>query len=172
MVLSTLGLTFFIKPAPYLIFILCHPSIYMGVTCEVSSDRIGIDHHPFIIATNKFNYPVPESASCITKIFSSVFYDCDDKMAIFSSTLLERATDNIPKTVPFPKREVKPWFDEDYQAPKNQRNKANRLATKSPTGLILGLYPDNERRRHKVTPFLIAHLIFLWPPPGMPWIWG
>ena len=47
-------------------------------------------------------------------------------MAIFSSTLLDIAADDIPKTSPFPKRKAKPWFDEDCQAAKKERNKANR----------------------------------------------
>ena len=51
-------------------------------------------------------------------------------MAIFSSTLLDIAADNIPKTSPFPRRKAKPWFDEDCQAAKKERNKANRLAIK------------------------------------------
>ena len=54
-------------------------------------------------------------------------------MAIFSSTLLDIAVDNIPKTSPFPKRKAKPWFDEDCQAAKKERNKANRLANKHPS---------------------------------------
>ena len=53
-------------------------------------------------------------------------------MAIFSSTLLDIAADNIPKTSPFPKRKAKPWFDEDCQAAKKERNKANILANKHP----------------------------------------
>ena len=47
-----------------------------------------------------------------------LFNDADDKMAIFSSTLLDIAVDNIPKTSPFPKRKANPWFDEDCQAAK------------------------------------------------------
>ena len=54
-------------------------------------------------------------------------------MAIFSSTLFDIAADNIPKTSPFPKRKAKPWFDEDCQAAKKERNKANRLANKHPS---------------------------------------
>ena len=37
-------------------------------------------------------------------------------MAIFLSTLLDIAADNIPKTSPFPKRKAKAWSDEDCQA--------------------------------------------------------
>ena len=54
-------------------------------------------------------------------------------MAIFSSTLLDIAADNIPKTSPFPKRKVKPWFYEDCQAVKKERNKADRVANKHPS---------------------------------------
>ena len=54
-------------------------------------------------------------------------------MVIFSSTLLDIAADNIPKTSPFPKRKAKPWFDEDCQAAKKERNEANRLANKHPS---------------------------------------
>ena len=62
-----------------------------------------------------------------------LFNDAEDKMAIFSSTLLDIAADNIPKTSPFPKRKAKPWFDEDCQTAKKERNKANRLANKHPS---------------------------------------
>ena len=65
---------------------------------------------------------------CITEITPDLFDDAEDKMAIFSSTLLDIAADNIPKTSPFPKIKAKPWFDEDRQAAKKERNKANRLA--------------------------------------------
>ena len=54
-------------------------------------------------------------------------------MAMFSSTLLDIAVDNIPKTSPFPRRKAKPWFDEDCQAAKKERNKANRIAYKHPS---------------------------------------
>ena len=127
---------------------LCHPSIYIDVTCEISSDRLGSDHHPSIITANTSDHPVPERVpkwnfkkakwdafqdQCITEITPDLFNDAEDKMAIFSSTLLDIAADNIPKTSPFPKRKAKPWFDEDCQAAKKERNKANRLANKHPS---------------------------------------
>ena len=126
---------------------LCHPSVYMDVACEVLLDRLGSDHHPIIITANTSDYPVPERVpkwnfkkakwdafqdQCITEITPDLFNDAEDKMAIFSSTLLDIAADNIPKTSPFPKRKAKPWFDEDCQAAKKERNKANRLAKKHP----------------------------------------
>ena len=54
-------------------------------------------------------------------------------MAIFSSTLLDIAADNIPKTSPFPRRKAKPWFYEDCQGAKKERNQANRLTNKHPS---------------------------------------
>ena len=127
---------------------LCHLSIYMDVACEISSDRLGSDHHPIIITANTSDHPVPERVTkwnfkkakwdafqdqCITELTPNLFNDAEDKMAIFSSTLLDIAVDNIPKTSPFPKRKAKPWFDEDCQAAKQERNKANRLANKHPS---------------------------------------
>ena len=124
---------------------LCHTSIYMDVECEISSDRLGNDHHPIIITANTSDHPVPERVpkwnfkkakwdafqdQCITEITPNLFNDAEDKMAIFSSTLLDIAADNIPKTSPFSKRKAKPCFDEDCQAAKKERNKANRLANK------------------------------------------
>ena len=70
---------------------------------------------------------------CITEITPDPFNDAEDKMAIFSSTLLDIAADNIPKTSPFPKRKAKPWFDEDCQAATKESNKANKLANKHPS---------------------------------------
>ena len=69
---------------------------------------------------------------CITEITPNLFHDVDDKVAIFSSTLLDIATNNIAKTSPFPKRKAEPWFDEDCQAAKMEMNKAKRLANKHP----------------------------------------
>ena len=127
---------------------ICHPSIYMDVDYEILSDRLGSDHHPILISANISNPPVPERRpkwnfrkakwedfqnQCIAEITPELFHDSDDKMALFSSTLLDIATDNIPKTNPFPKRKAKPWFDEDCQAAKKERNKANRNALKFPS---------------------------------------
>ena len=111
----------------------------MDVACEISSDRLGSDHHPIIITANTSDHPVPERVpkwnfkkaksdafqdQCITEITPDLFNDAEDKMAIFSSTLLDIAANNIPKTSPFPNRKATPWFDEDCQAAKKERNNA------------------------------------------------
>ena len=46
---------------------LCHPSIYMDVACEISSDRLGSDHHPIIITANTSDHPVPEFQNGISR---------------------------------------------------------------------------------------------------------
>ena len=91
----------------------------MDVAIEVYSDRLRSDHHPIIIAANASDHPVPERVpnwnfkkakwdtcqdQCIAQITPHLFNDADDKMAIFSSTLLDIVADNIPKTSPFPKK--------------------------------------------------------------------
>ena len=75
---------------------------------------------------------------CIKGITLHLFHDADDKMAIYSSILLDIAADNIPKTSPFPKWKAKPWFDEYCQADKKERNNANRLANKHPSAANFG----------------------------------
>ena len=107
------------QTSPLLDLSLCHPSIYMDVACGISSDRLGSDHHPIITTANTSDHPVPERVpkwrfkkakwdafqdQCITEITPGLFNDAEDKMVIFSSTLLDRAADNIPKTSPFPKK--------------------------------------------------------------------
>ena len=85
-------------------------------------------------------------------------------MAIFSSTLLDIAADNIPKTSPFPKRKAKPWFDEDCQAAKKDRNKANRLANKHPSAAnsmracLIQIRTKKFLNKRSVTPGKIMYL--------------
>ena len=67
--------------------------IYMDVACEVSSDRLGSNHHPMVITANTSDQPVPERVpkwnfkkakwdvfqdQCITKITSDLFNDFED----------------------------------------------------------------------------------------------
>ena len=115
---------------------LCHPSINMDVAWEISSDRLGSDPHPIIITANTSDHQVPERVpkwnfkkakwdafqdQCITEITPDLFNDAENKIIILSSTLLDIAADNIPKTSPFPKRKAQPWFDEDCQAAKKEK---------------------------------------------------
>ena len=78
------------------------------------------------------NPPTKTFYSFHEKLALLVLMRCINKLYL-SSTLLDIAADNIPKTSPFPKRKAKPWFDEDCQAAKKERNKANRLANKHPS---------------------------------------
>ena len=60
-----------------------------------------------------FIEPMHRNKPNITYLLLDVFNDAEDKMATLSSTLLDIAADNIPKTSPFPKRKAKPRFDEN-----------------------------------------------------------
>ena len=53
-------------------------------------------------------------------------------MKSFSSTLLDIASEFIPKTSPFVKDKSKPWLDEECRQAKRERNKAERLAKRYP----------------------------------------
>ena len=140
--LFILGLKLIIKLAPYLIFLYVillytwmlhvrfHQTDLIIITANTSD-------HPVPVRVSKWNFKKVKwdafQDQCITEIIPNLFNDAEDKMAIFSSTLLDIAADNILKTSPFPKRKTKPWFDEDCQAAKKERNKANRLANKHPS---------------------------------------
>ena len=102
---------------------LYHPSIFMDVACGVLLDILESDHHPIMITANTSDHPVHERVpkcnfkkakwavfqdQCVKEITPDLFHDADDKMAVFSSTLLDIAADTIPKTSPFPKRKAKP----------------------------------------------------------------
>ena len=82
----------------------------MDVACEDLSDRLGSDHHPIIITATTSDHPVPERVpkwnfkkskwdafqdQCIKELTPDLLNDAKDKMAIFSSTLLDIAADNI-----------------------------------------------------------------------------
>ena len=151
----------------------------MEVACEISSDRLVSDHHPIIITANTSDHPVPGRVpkwnfkkakwdafqdQCITEITPNLFNDAEDKMAIFSSTILDIAVDNIPKTSPYPKRKAKHWFDEHCQAAKKERNKANRLANKHPSAAnsmrvrLIQARTKNYLNKRSVTPGKIMYL--------------
>ena len=126
---------------------LSHPSIYLDFGCSVLDDKHGSDHRPILISVNedeepdtdrlpKWNFRKADWTSfrqkCIEDINENIFKDYNDKMEAFSSTLLCIATDFIPKTSPYVKKRSKPWFDEDCQIAKRERNNAERLAKRYP----------------------------------------
>ena len=71
-------------------------------------------------------------AQCRRDINDELLQNEEDKIRIFTETLLNIATDNIPQTSPFNKKRPKPWFDEECKAAKRERNKANRLLRRYP----------------------------------------
>ena len=58
---------------------------------------------------------------CITEITPDLLNDTEDKMALFSGTLLDIAAYNIPKTSQFPIK-AKPWFYEDCKAANKEKS--------------------------------------------------
>ena len=114
---------------------LCHPFIYLDVALW-SFIRWIRWWLPIIISANTSDHPVPERIPKwnfgISEISPDLTNDADDNMAIFSSTLLDIATDTMSKTTPFLKWKAKTWCDEDCQAAKREQHEANRFARKFP----------------------------------------
>ena len=126
---------------------LSHPSIYLDFKNTVLPDKHGSDHRPILIEVNedeppdiertpKWNFKKADWAAfknkCLHAINDELFDDVEDKMRTFSSTLLDIASEYIPKTSPFVKKQSKPWFDEECQRAKRERNNAERLAKRYP----------------------------------------
>ena len=101
-----LVLIIIIKRAPLLYLYVILLYMYMDIACEVSSDRLGSDHHPTVITANTSGHPVREGlpkwnfkkakwdnciGRCTTEIIPDLSNDAEYKMVIFSTTLLDVA---------------------------------------------------------------------------------
>ena len=98
-----------------------HPDIYLDFECEVLDDLHDSDHSPIIIKINEDHLHENEKrahwnfkkanwesfkAQCRRDINDELLQNEEDKIRIFTETLLNIATDNIPQTSPFNKKNV------------------------------------------------------------------
>ena len=126
---------------------IAHPSIYLDFSIKVLDDKHNSDHSPILIYVNEDEEPDTEKTpkwnfkkanwdgfkvKCLEEINEDIFDNYQDKMKAFSSTLLDIASEFIPKTSPYYKNKSKPWFDEDCRTAKRERNKADRIAKRYP----------------------------------------
>ena len=126
---------------------LVHPSIYLDFSFKVLDDKHHSDHSPILIYVNEGEEPDTEKTpkwnfrkadwdgfklKCLEHINEDIFNDHTDKMEGFSATLLDIASEYIPKTTPYYKKKSKPWFDEECRTAKRERNKADRIAKRFP----------------------------------------
>ena len=124
-----------------------HSSIYLDFRISVLDDKHKSDHSPILIYVNENEDPDTEKTpkwnfkkadwdgfkkKCLESFNVNIFNDHPDKMKAFSSTLLDIASEYIPKTSPFYKKKSKPWFDEECRNIKRQRSKADRIAKRFP----------------------------------------
>jgi hypothetical protein len=135
---------------------ICHPSVYLDFNCTVFKDRLGSDHYPIQLISTDTEPEEPErvprwnlskadwqtfQALCLCRINPSIFSaDSEemfmangDKMAAFTSCLLDIASETIPKTSPHPRNKPKPWFDDSCKESIKQRHTAFRKLMCSPT---------------------------------------
>ena len=135
---------------------ICHPSVYLDFDCTVFKDRLGSDHYPIQLTSTDTEPAQPErmpqwnlskadwqtfQALCLSKINTDIFSaDSEemfmangDKMAAFTSCLLDIASETIPKTSPHPRKKPKPWFNDSCKEIIKQRHAAFRKLKCSPT---------------------------------------
>ena len=97
------------KPVMYSVW---YCVMFVFFSCRINNFQVQVQVqvHPIIITANTSDHPVPERVpkwnfkkakwdifqdQCIKEITPNLFHEADDKMAIFSSTLLDIAADNI-----------------------------------------------------------------------------
>ena len=131
---------------------LTHPEILLDFESTVLKHTHESDHHPVIISltgevddteriprwnVKKANWPNFKdmaTAELTPDLFLSEDGIGEDKMKTFTEKLIEIATDNIPQTSPYHQyRTSKPWWDEECQDVKRERNRAQRIYDTDPT---------------------------------------
>ena len=126
---------------------LSHPAIFLDFQCHVLPDLHTSDHYPIVIKianapeTSKpphFNFRKADwitfKSDCLQHLTPDLFEEGDDdKMKLFTTTLMDLAKKNIPQTSRLPRPCSKPWWDEECKALVRERNKAERFNKRYPT---------------------------------------
>ena len=131
---------------------IAHSEIMLDFQSEVISSKHSSDHHPVLISfTSDLNeteriprwnvkkadwstFKYMSTAEITPELFLSEEEKGEDKMEVFTRKLIEIATDTIPQTSPHHQYKAsKPWWDDECQDVKRERNQAVRLADDIPT---------------------------------------
>ena len=139
---------------------LTDPSSYMDYTWKVHNDLCGSDHFPIIIdilqpshdnrpsrwKTNKANW-----IDFKTLGSGQVLYHINNTSMIdhFTETLIEIASETIPKTSPTNKRST-PWFNDECRVVIQQRNAALRKFNKEPSTSNLNTFKLLRAKARKI----------------------
>ena len=135
---------------------ICQPSVFLDFNCKVFENRHGSDHYPIQLTFNSSELPENErfrrwnfkkadwpkfKQLCQEQITENLFiidsvdmavYN-NDKIRVFTESLINVASESIPMTTPNPTKKPKPWWDDKCKEAIKERNAAERKAKKHHT---------------------------------------
>ena len=124
---------------------ICHPSLYLVYEWSLCEDQHGSDHFHIVIESiktsgedhnpkwklNKANWDLFHTL-CDESLTTTCLSDSTDRIADFTSSLIEISEKCIPKTSTNPKKS-NPWYDEDCKEAIKQRKDTLSRFCKFPT---------------------------------------
>ena len=131
---------------------LCHPSLYLDFDWSVCEDQHGSDHFPIVIESiktfeedhnpkwklNKANWDLFHTL-CDESLTTTSLSDSTDRIADFTSSLIDISERCIPKPSPNPKKSS-PWYNDDCKEVIKQRKETLSRFCKFPTKDNLNTY--------------------------------
>ena len=141
----------------------CSPNIFMDFKWKVHRDQCGSDHFPIFIDIIK---RMPEervpnwqlhkanwdafSNQCLQYLNIELFEDAEDPLTLFASTLLDIATNTIPKSSSNLHRKHNPWFNAECKEAVKRRKRALRKLKKYPTNVNLQIYRETRAKTRNI----------------------
>ena len=141
----------------------CSPNIFMDFQWKVHRDQCGSDHFPIFIDIIK---RMPEervpnwqlhkanwdafSNQCLQNLNIELFEDAEDPLTLFASTLLDIATNTIPKSSSNLHRKHNPWFNAECKEAVKCRKRALRKFKKYPTNVNLQIYRETRAKTRNI----------------------
>ena len=131
---------------------LCHPSLYLDFDWSVCEDQHGSDHFPIVIESiktleedhnpkwklNKANWDLFHTL-CDESLITTSLSDSTNRIADFTSSLIDISEKCIPKTSTNPKKS-NPWYNDDCKEAIKQRKETLSRFCKFPTKDNLNTY--------------------------------
>ena len=131
---------------------LCHPSLYLDFDWSVCEDQHGSDHFPIVIESiktfeedhnpkwklNKANWDLFRTL-CDESLTTTSLSDSTDRIADFTSSLIDISERCIPKTSTNRKKS-NPWYNDDCKEAIKQRKETLSRFCKFPTKDNLNIY--------------------------------